>query len=138
MNVPPKRPITLALVAFILSGHALLIPFFLVTILFADADAPIRINGEPALVGEYRLLLVLSFAGWWCVAATLAIGIWKRKKWIRAALTIVFFIPYAVAAVAVLIQGQFLMLLVDTVFAYLIWWYLYKKQSVVQFFDATS
>ena len=95
-------------------------------------------NGEPALMGEYRLLLFLSLAGWWCVAATLAIGIWKRMKWIRSALTIVFLVPYGAAVVALLIQWQILILLVDTVFAYLIWWYLYKKQSVVQFFDATS
>lgn len=138
MNAPPKRPIMLVLVAFILSCHAIMIPFFLVMVLFADADTTIRINGEPALMGEHRLLLSLSLTGWLCVAATLAVGIWKRKKWTRSALTTVFLVPYVVAAVALLIRGQVLMLIVDTVFAYFIWWYLYKKRSVVQFFDATS
>ena len=138
MNDLPKRPILLALVALILSGHALILPIILVTFLLADANTPITINGEPALIGEHRLLVALSFVAWWCVAAALAIGIWKRKSWIRSAVTAVFLVPYVLAAVGLLVRGDILMFVIVSIFAYVIWWYLYKKPSVVLFFDATS
>lgn len=138
MNDLPKRPILLALVAFILSAHALILPIIVVMFLFADADTPITINGEPALIGEHRLFLALSFVAWWCVAAALAVGIWKRKSWIRSVVTAVFLVPYVLAAVGLLVRGDILMFVIISIFAYVIWWYLYKKQSVVRFFEATS
>ena len=138
MTILPKRPLLLALIALILSGHALLLPVFFVWTAFADYNTAITINGEPSQIGEHRLLLLASMVIWWCIAAAIAFGIWNRKRWTQTTIAVVFFVPYAVAAVASLIRLDFALFVICGLFAYSGWWYLYKKSAVVRFFDATT
>ena len=133
----PKRPFFLTLCAIVLSAHAVMLPIFVVKFVLLEANSTMILNDEPVHVGDHRIKLLVSLLVWWSIAFGLAFGLWKRRPWTRPGLCALFVIPYAIVALVGLIQLDPTLFLLSTAIAYLFWWYLYRKKSVVDYFNSS-
>jgi hypothetical protein len=133
----PPRPLLLTLMALFLSLFALV--FILLTLVAALGPGPYLVDGEPATRGEF-LAFLLFFALPALLAAPAAHGIWRDRRWSRAAVLIFWAcaILGSVAAHAATGQARDIpLVLIEGLFAgVLLGWHLYVKPNVARYYDA--
>ena len=122
--------------AFILIGHVVMVPFFLVFALIDDPKTLVNYYGKEIPLGEVRGRVILMLLFWWGFAASVGLGAWYRKPWSRHIFFGVFGIGFILAAVELISTQSIAALFANLVGVGAVAWYLYRKDNVVEYFDA--
>lgn len=133
-----SQPYFLLLLAVIFSFHAVFIPVFSLGLMLADDSTTMLYNGERIRIDDYRLSVIAPLLIWWPFALACAYGIWKKKVWARPTILSIFVVPgFLFSAVETNWSdpGEFVM---GALLAVPFWFYLYRKQTVRDYFDVTQ
>jgi hypothetical protein len=140
----PRRPFFLGLFAGVLTLQAAILPVIVLIVLLTASDSVVVYNGIESPMREVRLKILGMLLGWLAFAAYFGPGLWRGSAIARR----VFFALFLIASAASL-GGTFVSyqgtsdLVVDTaqvglsnvIGCAILWWYLYIKPNVREFFE---
>lgn len=132
VDAPPRRPLLLGLIAFILRAQAALLPFLYLVIMLQPGDAPISVADGTVPLSNVRIEMTLSMLAWFGYAAFVGTGLWRGWPRARDTAAATFVI---VLGAKLFVMGTYPSLVLDLLFVGLVAWYLYAKPNVVAFFD---